>query len=554
MTPAHGPADTHALRKARGAFFTPAPLCRHLAEWAIRAPGDRVLEPSCGEAAFLVAAAARLTALGAPATGRRLAGIELHAASARHARAVLAAAGASAEIRTADLFTVTPEPRFDAVIGNPPYVRYQEFSGESRARAREAALAAGVRLSALASSWAAFTVHASLFLRPGGRLGLVLPAELLSVNYAAEVRRWLMARFGRVRLVLFSERVFPGVQEEVVLLMAEGRGPTDRCELHQVRDLDDLLAEDVSVSSWRPADPAGKWTRALLGDDALRAYNAVAGTAGFGPLQAWGETTLGAVTGNNRFFALPARQVRDLGLPPEDLLRISPPGSRHLRGTGFGDEDWARLEAAGSAVWLFRPAGEPSAAAARRIARGEAEGVDRAYKCRVRSPWWRTPVPPPADLLVTCMNADTPRLVANRAGAHHLNSVHGLYVPSVLRALAQDGLAVAALNSMTLLSAETVGRAYGGGVLKLEPREADELIVPSPALVAERAGELAAVRPEVDRALAAGALLDAVAAVDRVVLDRALGVPAGRVDALRQAREVLATRRRARGRRRTTRP
>ncbi len=47
-------------RKARGAFFTPAPLCRHIAAWAIRHPTDRVLERSCGEAAFLLAAAAPL--------------------------------------------------------------------------------------------------------------------------------------------------------------------------------------------------------------------------------------------------------------------------------------------------------------------------------------------------------------------------------------------------------------------------------------------------------------------------------------------------------------
>lgn len=54
-------------------------------------------------------------------------------------------------------------------------------------------------------------VHSALFLKPGGRLGLVLPAELLSVNYAAQVREFLMRRFARVRLVLFTERVFPGV-------------------------------------------------------------------------------------------------------------------------------------------------------------------------------------------------------------------------------------------------------------------------------------------------------------------------------------------------------
>ena len=53
-----GIADTQQLRKARGAFFTPPELCRYMAEWAIRAPTDRVLEPSCGEAAFLLAVSA----------------------------------------------------------------------------------------------------------------------------------------------------------------------------------------------------------------------------------------------------------------------------------------------------------------------------------------------------------------------------------------------------------------------------------------------------------------------------------------------------------------
>ena len=99
-----------------------------------------------------------------------------------------------------------------------------------------AALSHGVRLSALASSWAAFTIHASEFLSDSGRLGLVLPAELLSVNYASEVRRFLLGRFAKVRLVLFEQLVFPGVLEDVVLLLAEGRGTATHFERYQTRD------------------------------------------------------------------------------------------------------------------------------------------------------------------------------------------------------------------------------------------------------------------------------------------------------------------------------
>jgi adenine-specific DNA-methyltransferase len=178
--------------------------------------------------------------------------------------------------------------------------------GGGRARARAAALAAGVPLTGLASSWAAFTVHAAQFLVPGGRLGLVLPAELLTVNYAAEVRRHLMAAFGRVRLVLFTERVFPGVQEEVVLLLAEdalAKGGTDHCELRQVRTAADLAAATGQPHTgigyrWTPKHTHGKWTPALLSADALDAYTAVEENPAFETLHAsaCGTSTGSAMT------------------------------------------------------------------------------------------------------------------------------------------------------------------------------------------------------------------------------------------------------------------
>ena len=547
MIPASGDAETRESRKARGAFFTPPELCRHMAEWAIRSDADRVLEPSCGEAAFLHAAATRMNGLAAPGARPRgrIEGVELHRPSVRAARRLLREQGVPARIHEGDFFAVEPRPEYDTVIGNPPYVRYQDFTGEARAAARAAALRGGVRLSALASSWAAFTVHAAHFLHPDGRLALVLPAELLSTNYASEVRRFLMARFAQVRLVLFTDRVFPEVQEEVVLLLAEGAGPTDHCELHQVTDVAELAAR-ARVSRWHPPDPRGKWTPALLDATALDVYHRLTGDPGFATLHDWGETTLGAVTGNNGFFALSQARVDELGLRRSDLLPLSPPGSRHLRRLAFTAADHEAMRHRDGRVWLFRPGGAPSTAARAYIARGEAEGVHLAYKCRVRDPWWRTPLVPPPDVFVTYMNVDTPLLTLNGAGVHHLNSVHGLYLHPGVDPRVAALLPVASLNSLTLVGAETVGRAYGGGMLKLEPREADRLPVPAPSVVAAAAATLEAVRPEVLTALARGALLEAVAAVDEALLCGFLGVPAADVAALVEAHAHLSARRSAR--------
>ncbi|TQL85531.1 N-6 DNA methylase [Microbacterium saperdae] len=541
------PADTAELRKARGAFFTPDAITRYVTDWAIRSSTDTVLEPSAGDAAFLVQAVRRLHEHGAdtPAVD----GVEIHEHSAAVAHRRVEEAGGSPNITVSDFFLVEPEARYSVVVGNPPYIRYQDFTGESRTRSRAAALKAGVSLTALASSWAAFTVHSALFLKDGGRMGLVLPAELLSVNYAAAVRQFLFDRFRSVELVLFAEQVFPEAEADVVLLLADGfnEGPTDHATIYQAQDADALASLSGSLT-WKPTDPSAKWTGLLVDPDAVEPLRTLRAEGHFTSLDTWGDTTLGMVTGNNRYFALSPARVKELGIPRKDLVRLSPPGSSHLRGLELSSSAMIKLGQQGKSTWLFRPADRPSPAAQAYIDTGHLAGVDEAYKCRVRNPWYRVPLLPPADLLLTCMNADTPRLTTNTAGAHHLNSVHGVYLDEQNRELGRDLLPIASLNSVTLLNAEMVGRAYGGGILKLEPREADVWAMPSPAHVQARAEQLRLIKQDVTKLLQQGDLIAAVKLVDDVLLVDPELVTESELDHVRDAHAALAGRRQARGR------
>lgn len=536
--------DTSAARKARGAFFTPPELCSYVADWAVRSPNDRVLEPSCGDAEFLLAAGERVRGLGG--SDPVLEGLELHRESAHEARRRLALAGLRTEgISEGDFFDAEAIPQYDAVIGNPPYVRYQDFSGALRQKSRALALRHDVVLTALASSWAAFTIHAAEFVSPRGRLGLVLPAELLSVNYAAPVRSFLLRRFGHVRLVLFEERVFPGVLEEVVLLMAEGTGGTDHFELFQSQDLMELATMPGSTT-WRPPSTGGKWLGALLSVASADAYRSATEGPSFTTLKKWGSTTLGMVTGDNGFFTLSPAEVARWRLRPDEVVPISPPGSKHLRGLSLTAHGWEALGDAGQHTYLFRSPETSlralSPGARRFVAEGEATGVQTRYKCRVRSPWWRVPEVATPDLFFTYMNNEAPQFAANPIGAKHLNSVHGVNLASPYRRLGRSLLPLAALNTITLLGAELVGRAYGGGMLKVEPKEADLLPVPTPALVEQRATELRQVRPQVARLLGGGHLAQASALVDQALFVDTIGH--------QQLADLGAARRRLRDRRR----
>jgi len=538
-------ADSAELRKARGAFFTPPEVTRFFCDWAITSPADRVLEPSCGDGAFLEAAARRLRHLGSRVP---LQAHELHEGSAEDARRLLDLLDHPGRVVVGDFLAFPAAPLFEAVVGNPPYIRYQGFTGEARATGLAAALAQGVRLSRLASSWAPFVVHTAGFLTPGGRLGLVLPAELLSANYAQEVRDFLLRRFADVRVVLIGRQVFAGVQTEALLLMAAGSGGTDRVRFAAIDDAASL--KDVSFDTVLSVGPGERWTTALVSAEAQHQLAALVEVDHLAPLAQWGRLSLGAVTGNNRYFTLSPAQAHELGLAASDVVLISPAGSSHLRAVTLTASDHAELGRAGARTLLFRPE-EPSPAARAYLEQGERLGVPNAYKCRVRTPWWRTPLPAPPDLFFTYMNQATPQLAANPARLHYLNSVHGLYLTPEAAGLAEL-LALAALNSATALSAEISGRAYGGGILKMEPREAVKLLVPSIETVRAHQQELAHLLPTAKRLLRAGSLIEARTLVDAVLLSPRVVSPAS-LESIREAQATLSGRRHERAKSRPTR-
>src|SRR5437867_4973419 len=141
-------------RKQLGQFFTPPSVAESLVEWAVRAPSDRLLDPSCGNGEFL-------------SLHGRSTGIELSTEVCQEARRRAPAA----DVINADFFEWAARTghRFDAVVGNPPFIRYQSFKNERRALALTLARFNGASFSGLASSWAPFLVVAAGLLKPGGR-------------------------------------------------------------------------------------------------------------------------------------------------------------------------------------------------------------------------------------------------------------------------------------------------------------------------------------------------------------------------------------------------
>ena len=99
----------------------------------------------------------------------------------------------------------------------------------------------------------------------------------------------------------------------------------------------------------------------------------------------------------------------------------------------------------------------------------------KGYKCRNRDPWYAVPDVRVPDAFLSYMSGVRPVLVRNDAGCVCTNSVHavtlkpGCSIPRLQRAWS---------NPLVDLSCELEGHPLGGGLLKLEPREAASVRLP----------------------------------------------------------------------------
>ena len=530
--------------KLRGGYYTPPALARFLARWAIRTPSDKVLEPSCGDGRILAAAANRFVELGAPKNSMRnkLLGVELLEEEARKA------AQTGATVETSDFFAFFQNriekggKAFDCAIGNPPFVRYQNFDAASRDMAFSLLRKRGFTPNRLTNAWMPFLVLSSFALASDGRLAMVIPAELLQVDYASEIRKFLAGFFRRTTIVLFRSIVFEGIQQEVVLLLCERSADTPgirTLEVESIRQLEEAGLVRLALSESIPCLPDGqKWTRFLLSPQENALLDQLAQDPRISSATDLFEVNVGLVSGENDFFVLSGKSVEEHGLG--DAVHPIVSRAEQVRGIRFGANDFATMSASRKRMFLFDPGPHPleelPVAVRDYIAEGEARKFHENYKCRIRTPWYRVPLSWTADAFLTRQVNAFPRMVLNDKRALVTDTLHKIrfYKPS-----SAPHIACAFLNSYTFALSETLGRSYGGGVMTFEPGEVRKMRIP--VLGADKLSPVL-----FDKWIRAGKIEDILDETDRVLLADGLGLAKDEIAMLRGIWEKLRDRRIAR--------
>lgn len=524
-TTAYAAKAAASFDKLRGGYYTPDPIARFVADWVAQA-GPRLLEPSCGDGAIL-----RYLTKHSP---DETLGIELDPSEAREA-------SIHGTVRHEDFFSWRErhtEP-WDGVAGNPPYIRFGHWTEQYRAPALDFMRAQNLAPTRLTNAWVPFVVAASASVRPGGRVGLVLPAELLQVGYAAELRAYLVDHFAEITLVTFRHLLFEGILQEVVLFLGvAGAGPAQMRVVH-AEDAASLHELDLRGPS-APAlkHDSEKWTKYFLSQTHIKALRSIRATKQLHPLGEFAVAQVGIVTGRNSFFTMTNEQAVARGVDHLCVPLVA--RTAQLKGLALNDVDLKQQIEDDVRALLLLASDEHrrDKALMEYVADGERHDVHQGYKCSIRDPWWAVPSYWVPDAFMFRQIHTHPRIVTNETQATSTDTVHRVRVRSGVSA---ERLAVAAFNSATFAYSEILGRSYGGGILELEPGEATQLPIVDPALVP------AGLHAQLDDFLRSGDLAGAVRLADQVLLGDGLGWSRTRIAAAAGAWATLRDRRSGRG-------
>jgi hypothetical protein len=200
------------------------------------------------------------------------------------------------------------------------------------------------------------------------------------------------------------------------------------------------------------------------------------------PLSDFARVVRGIATGANEFFFLTSKQIAQYGLDKQ-FFRRAIGRTRDCPNSTLTCSRLDALDAAGRPTWLLnldRQEKLPAALSAY-LQRGEEAGLAQRALIRTRTPWYRMEQREEPPLLFAYLGRRDCRFLLNCAGVVPLTGFLCVYPwdrsERHVRKLWQ------ALNHPdTLANLAFVGKSYGGGALKVEPRQLDALEIPQHVL------------------------------------------------------------------------
>lgn len=465
-------------QKLRGAYYTPLQLANAMVNLVARENIRSVLEPSCGDGVFLDS----LAQLGMMEGIDSISAVEIEPDEAEKVRKTYSCNN-HVQVFNEDFFKfytrVLGKEQYDLILGNPPYIRYQYLTESQRELQSDILTSHGMRANKLINAWVAFLVACVQLLSDNGKIVFVIPAEILQVAYAEDLRLFLSEQLTQITLITFEQLVFPDIEQEVVVLIGEKGAEEKGIRIIEMSNLNDFARLDLEQNGFQKMQHVReKWTKYFVNAKEMELIQRIRSDSRFAKFSDFGLINIGITTGNNSYFSITEDVCRKYHLESVTLPLIG--RSSHAHGITFTENDWNENKATGKRARLIlfpesiRFDDYPAEHKAY-IAFGEAHGENEGYKCSIRDRWYIIPSVWIPDAFFLRRNNIYPKFVLNKCDAVSTDTMHRMkfYI-----GVEPENILLSYYNSISFAFTEICGRSYGGGVLEILPGEMGNIMLP----------------------------------------------------------------------------
>lgn len=462
-------------QKLRGAYYTPFDLADKIVRLFDFEKIKTILEPSCGDGVF-IDALAKNSLISKNITAVEIEEPELNKVKERYKNE------GSVKLIKDDFLNFYENAKksqsYDLILGNPPYIRYQYLSEAQRNILSQIIEENGMKPNKLINIWVCFLVACTKLLSENGKIAFVIPAELLQVAYAEELRLFLSNQFSKITLITFETLVFPDIEQEILVFVGEKGGQEKGIRTIEMHDLNDFSKLDLESNGFIPLQHVKeKWTRYFTNSEEIELIRQLKEDKRFKKFSDFGIINVGITTGDNDFFSIDKEREEKYQLTNALLPLIG--RSSHAHGIYFTKRDWQVNSKNGKKSQLLNfpdiPFEEYPQGYKNYIKKGEDDGINKGYKCRIRDRWYIVPSVWVPDAFFLRRNNLYPKFVLNKCNAVSTDTMHRMKINKDVN---PDLLLFSYYNSVSFAFSEICGRSYGGGVLEILPGETGNILIP----------------------------------------------------------------------------
>ena len=367
--------------------------------------------------------------------------------------------------------------KYDAIIGNPPYIRYQFLTENQRNYQSDILKRNGMKPNKLINTWVAFTVASIELLNLGGKFAFVLPTDVLQVSYAKELREFIFKELKEVTIVHFDDIVFSGIQQDVVLIFgikSEKGNQKTLIRNVNVKNISQLTKEiyDIPFEQY-DFNNSDKWRKFSLNKSFMKFYENKFFNETI-PIKDISRIEVGITTGNNKVFVVNSEIINKYNLDDYKIPLVGK--SLDVYGLFYTENDILYNSLNNRKVWLLDFNDKKLNIGAKKyIKEVETKNEHRGYKLSLRNKWYEVPSIWVPDAFLLRRMGSFPKIVKNEIKATSTDTFHrirfntGIDVAKTL---------VLFYSSISLLSFELEGRIFGGGALEILPGDLKNIRLP----------------------------------------------------------------------------